>query len=230
VAAPDLARAAPSIARFPRLALLELRLADDAGLEAALRDGACGEGVLAGRKVVRVEAASADQAKRLLSIEADFEVCVDLTKETAAWVEGLERVPARVALRQPSYERLSEAAKNDVAPLKPFLARLEPTVPVEGVPACILGRAPRTTPPTLDTTMRNVSGRLEIFRYTRRYIHDRYRTKALGCKGCSETARCDGLHINFVRAHGYAVMEPLPHPGGEVSQLPRVTGTISSQP
>jgi MoaA/NifB/PqqE/SkfB family radical SAM enzyme len=209
VAAPDLSRAAPVMSRFPALARIELRLANDAGLETALQDASRGSGPLAGRTVVRVEASSVAQAERLLAIDAGFEVCVDLTRETAAWVESLARIPARVALRQPSYERLSEAAKNDVHPAKPFFARLDPSVPVEGVPACILGRTPRPTPPTLDTTMRTVEGRLEIFRYTRRYINDRYRTKALRCSQCFETGRCDGLHINYVRSHGYAVMEPL---------------------
>jgi hypothetical protein len=143
-------------------------------------------------------------------MKGDFEVCVDLTQGTAAWLETLDpaAIPGRLALRQPSYERLSEAATHDVD-LRPFFARFAKTVPVEGVPACILGRAPRERPATLDTTMRTEAGKLEIFRYTRRYIHDRYKTKSLRCRDCSETARCDGMHVNFVRAHGYKVMEPL---------------------
>jgi molybdenum cofactor biosynthesis enzyme MoaA len=241
VVAPDLASAAPVIARFPKLSHVELRLADYGGLEAALGEGLRGVGLLAGRKVVRTEAVSAEQAKELFAIDAAFEVCVDLTKDTAAWLQSLERIPAaRLALRQPSYERLSEAARNDVE-LRPFFAQFDRAVPVEGVPACILGRTPRPAPPTLDTTMRNASGRLEIFRYTRRYIHDRYRTKALRCASCSETARCDGLHINFVRAHGYGVMEPMlpalavqaspaSSQEADVEVTSRTTGAISSQP
>lgn len=235
VAAPDLGRAAGVIARFPRLSRVELRLADHAGLGEALDRAATGEGPLAGRQLTRVEASTSVQARALLAIEGDFEVCVDLTKETAAWLATFGKAPGRLALRQPSYERLSEAAANDVD-LRPFLARLDPSVPVEGVPACILGRLPRTIAPTLDTTMRRADGRLEIFRFTRRYIDDRYRTKAQRCADCTENERCDGLHINSVRAQGYAVMQPLcvepaeRQDGDAAGPASRATGTISFQP
>jgi hypothetical protein len=213
VAARDMAEALPVLARFPKLVDVELRLRDYAGLDEALAAGKRGEGPLAGRRLVRAEAQGATQGKALLAMKGDFEVCVDLTKGTAAWLETLDpaAMPARLALRQPSYERLSEAAANDVD-LRAFFARFSDAiraVPVEGVPMCILGRSPRERPATLDTTMRTASGELEIFRYTRRYIHDRYRTKSLRCNDCSEKARCDGMHVNFVRAHGYEVMKPL---------------------
>ena len=82
-------------------------------------------------------------------------------------------------------------------------------MPVEGVPACILGRTPRSEPPTLDTAMMRPDGRLEIFRYTRRYILDGYRSKSLRCRRCVHDGECEGLHINQVRAHGYAWLEPV---------------------
>jgi hypothetical protein len=50
---------------------------------------------------------------------------------------------------------------------------------------------------------------VEIFRYTRRYILDGYYTKSLRCKSCIHDAECQGMHINYVRAHGYAVMQPI---------------------
>jgi CDGSH-type Zn-finger protein len=58
--------------------------------------------------------------------------------------------------------------------------------------------------------MMTEEGSLEIFRYTRRYVVTGYRTKSLRCGTCVESPRCDGLHINTVRAHGYAWMRPLP--------------------
>ncbi len=210
VAAKDLPEAAAVLVRFPKLVDVELRLRDYAGLEEALAAAERGEGPLGGRRLVRVEAQGATQGKTLLAMKGDFEVCVDLTQGTAAWLDTFDAaaIPGRLTLRQPSYERLSEAATHDVD-LRPFFARFAKTVPVEGVPTCILGRAPRERPATLDTTMRTEAGKLEIFRYTRRYIHDRYKTKSLRCRDCSETSRCDGMHVNFVRAHGYKVMEPL---------------------
>jgi molybdenum cofactor biosynthesis enzyme MoaA len=232
VVAPDLAGAAESIARFPGLGRIELRLGDYAELAAAVARGREGQGPLAGRRVTRAEAATAAQARELLAIDGDFEVCVDLTGETAAWLDALDRPSSRLALRQPSYEKLSEAAQADVD-LHAFFARFTARVPVEGVPPCALGRLPRPRPATLDTAMRDASGRLEIFRYTRRYVHERYLTKSLRCAGCAETDRCDGMHVNFVRAHGYAVMRPLPGRLGDqdaVGGADRVTGAISSHP
>lgn len=236
VVAPDLARAIPALERFPALTRIELRLGDYAGLAEAVASAASGSGPLANRQLVRAEAISTAQARALLAIDAGFEVCVDLTRDTAAWLETLERPPSRLALRQPSYERLSEAATRDVD-LRSFFARFDAGVPVEGVPACALGHAPRVRPAVLDTAMRDASGRLEIFRYTRRYIQESYRTKSLRCAACSETSRCDGMHVNFVRAHGYEVMQPLAQSPQETGVAvgpsdasPRATGTISSQP
>ncbi|MEO5728402.1 MAG: radical SAM protein, partial [Byssovorax sp.] len=89
-------------------------------------------------------------------------------------------------------------------------------VPVEDVPECILGRAPRERPAVLDTAMLSKDGRVEIFRYARRYLREHYKTKSLRCRSCARDATCDGMHVNFVRAHGYAVMQPVP-PGASVA-------------
>jgi MoaA/NifB/PqqE/SkfB family radical SAM enzyme len=201
VCAPGIPQAAALVARYPGLRRVELELEDYAGLEAA-RTGA-----LAGRELVRVGARTRAQAEALLAVDASFEVTVDLTKETAEWLLSLEAVPARLALRQPNYERLTEASANDVD-LRSFFARFEhDAVPVDNVPACILGRAPRQERRVLDTTMMTPEGRLEIFRYTRRYILEGYRTKSLRCTECKHFDGCTGMHINYVRAHGYGVME-----------------------
>jgi hypothetical protein len=201
VVAPDVAAAAKAVARFATLARIELRLSDYAGLTPTS---------FAGRTLVRAEASTVVQAKELLAIDADFEVCVDLTKETVAWLAAMSQdsVPARLALRQPTYERVTGSVEHD-ADLAPFFARFSRGVPVEGVPVCILGRAPRERRRVLDTAMRGADGQLEIFRYTRRYILEGYRTKSLRCADCRENARCDGLHINYVRAHGYSAMQPV---------------------
>jgi hypothetical protein len=152
---------------------------------------------------------TAEQAQALLADGFDFEVVVLLTQGTEPLLLSLdERALSRVALRQPSYERLTEAGENDVD-LRDFFGRFKHPVPVEDVPACIAGRPPRARPRTLDTSMMTADGKLEIFRYARRYILEGYRTKSLRCGECRENQRCDGLHINHVRAHGYAVMAPI---------------------
>jgi len=202
VCAPSVARALEQVARFPRLVQVDLELEDYAGLSEALG------GALQGRTVTRVAATTPAQAVELLAIDAPFEVTLALTRETAAWLLSLAEVPARIALRQPNYERLTEASANDVD-LRDFFARFTHEVPVDNVPACILGREPRAPRALLDTAMMTPAGRLEIFRYTRRYILEAYRTKSLRCTTCAHFEECDGMHVNYVRAHGYGVMQPV---------------------
>ncbi len=46
-------------------------------------------------------------------------------------------------------------------------------------------------------------------RYTERYIAAGYRTKSRRCRTCRFDATCSGVHINYVRAHGYRVLQPV---------------------
>jgi MoaA/NifB/PqqE/SkfB family radical SAM enzyme len=217
VRAPDLARARPVLARFPHLARLELELADGDGLAAALD----GDGRLDGREVVRVIAGGAAEAEALLEIPAAFEVVVRLNRETAAWLLSLPAAPPRLVLLQPTYERSTEAAAQDVD-VADFFARFRLPVPVEGLPACVTGHPERARPDTLDAAMLDAGGRPEIFRYAKRYILAHYRTKSLRCRGCAHDAGCRGLHVNQVRAHGYRLMVPVPASGA--------AGTVTSSP
>lgn len=204
VVAPDVARALEAARPYDFTTRIELELAEYAGLPEALD----AEGRIGGRTLVRAVTADRMQAERLLAIDADFEVLVLLTRETADWLLERDDVPPRLALRQPNYERLTEAGAHDVD-LSEFFARFTADVPVENVAACILGRPPRPRPATLDTSMMRPDGRLEIFRYTRRYILDRYYAKSLRCTGCAHASRCDGMHINWIRAHGFAPLQPV---------------------
>jgi hypothetical protein len=207
VRAPDLTRARAAVARLPHLTALELELDDAAGLAEALD----ADGRLDGRRVRRAVAATAAQAEGLLAIPAGFEVAVRLDRHTAPWLLALAGPSPRLVLLQPTYERLTEAADAAVD-LHDFFARFRHPVPVEGLPACVTGRAERARPDTLDTAMLDGDGRLEIFRYARRYVLEHYRTKSLRCRACVHDGDCRGLHVNQVRAHGYGVMRPVPAP------------------
>ncbi len=198
IRAPDLARARTAMAAFPHIGALELELEDISGISQ----------MVDGRTVRRVVTSRAADAAKLLALDATFEVVVELRRENEAWLLSLGDPPARLVVRQPTYERLTEAEAQDLD-LRAFFGRFSKTVPVEGVPACISGRVPREPASVLDTTMMSTDGRVEIFRYARRYLLDHYRTKSLRCQACAHDATCDGLHVNFVRAHGYAVMEPV---------------------
>ncbi len=203
VVAPNLARARAAAAEYERVPAIALELADYAGLAEALVDG-----MLDGRVLERTVAASVAQAEALLAMDAAFEVLVLLDRDTGRWLLELPAIPARVALRQPTYERMTDAEARDVD-FAPFFAALPTTVPVDDLPACVLGRAPRSARATLDTAMMAPDGRVEIFRYARRYILDRYYAKSLRCTGCKHTGSCRGMHVNQVRAHGFSLMQPI---------------------
>jgi hypothetical protein len=61
----------------------------------------------------------------------------------------------------------------------------------------------------LDTAQLEPDGRLEIFRYARRFIASHYRVKSRRCRGCVHDPTCEGLHVNYVRAHGFSGMQPV---------------------
>jgi MoaA/NifB/PqqE/SkfB family radical SAM enzyme len=201
--APDLARARAALAAWPGIARVELELADWSGVVGDELDG---------RVLTRVVVATAEDAARLLALDARFEVHVLLDRATAPWLLSLAAPSPRLSVGQPTYERLTEAAARDVD-LRAFFSRFHSQVPVEEVPACVSGRAPRPRPPILDTAMRGPDGRVEIFRFTRRYILDGYYTKSLRCRECVHDRECHGLHINFARAHGYGLLAPVRAPG-----------------
>ncbi len=204
VRAPDLSTALAALAPFGGASEIELELDDYTDLPARLQD----DDRLPGARLVRATAANVAHAEALLAIDASFEVEVLLTRENGEWLLALDSIPSRLSLRQPTYERLTEAEANDLD-LPSFFRRFRAEVPVEGVVACILGREPRRAPPTLDAAMMAQDGRLEIFRYTRRYVLSGYTSKSLRCRGCVHDASCDGLHINQVRAHGYRWLSPV---------------------
>lgn len=203
VRAPTLDAAMDALGTFDEIGALELELDDYAGFATDIRDR-----LPKGARLARVTASSAAQAEVLLAMEGDFEVEVLLTRETGAWLEALTSISPRLSLRQPTYERVTEASERDLD-LPAFFDRFRTALPVEGVPACILGRAPRRPPETLDAAMMRPDGHIEIFRYTKRYILDGYRTKSRRCRDCAYEPECDGLHINQVRAHGYGWLHPV---------------------
>lgn len=200
----DIPRAREVLRRFPGVRDLDLSLVDDTGLAEALAP----DGTLDGRHLLRVRAWAPERAQALLALPYSFEVLVALSTLTAPWLLSLAQAPARLALVQPTYERLSESARLDVD-LRAFFQRFTHPVPVEAVPACVTGRAPRPQPPTLDATMHQPDGQLEVFRFTRRYILDHYRTRSLRCRPCVHHDRCEGVQINYVRAHGYGLLQPV---------------------
>ena len=215
---PDVAHAQADAERvdalFAGLTKLELELRDYAGLADALAL-ADGEATLLGRTLTRVVVRTPQDAQAMLALDASFEVCVELSRDVEAWLLDIatqDQAPARLALRQPTYERQTESAERDLD-LPTFFSQFRGSavdgVPVDDVPSCVIGRPARPRPEFLDTSMMNLDGKLEIFRYIKRYILDRYWRKSLRCKTCVYAQSCRGMHISYIRAHGFALMQPV---------------------
>lgn len=204
VVARDLAAAKPLIERADSEALwLELESWD--GIESAYADGRVHERALE-RCYVRTEA----DLQRLLALPGDFDIAVIATKATEAALARLGPASSRLIVVQPNYDRVTEQHRNDVSDLRALCASLPADVRTENIPPCIGGRQPEVAGTTLDAGMLGADARIDMGRYTQRYIADRYYTKSRRCKSCRHDATCSGVHINFVRAHRYAALEPLP--------------------
>jgi MoaA/NifB/PqqE/SkfB family radical SAM enzyme len=186
---------------------LRLQLDDYEGLAAALEGD-----LLWGKRLMQAVAATPEQLTGLLAIEGSFEVVTLLTQRTAAALLALPELPQRLVLRQPNHELVTEARAHDVD-LPTFFRQLGRPVPTENITPCLApGAAPRDLadrPVTLDTAALADDGRIQMTSYTRRYILQNFYTKSLRCKECVHSESCRGMHITWVRAHGYAPLQPL---------------------
>jgi len=45
--------------------------------------------------------------------------------------------------------------------------------------------------------------------YTKKYIKNLYRKKALSCKACKYFKTCEWIHINFIRAYWFSILKPI---------------------
>ncbi|MBX7081720.1 MAG: radical SAM protein [Nannocystaceae bacterium] len=191
---------------------LELELDTIAGLLEALD----GDGRLDGATIERVHARDEAQARALLASPHRFEVLASIDRGLARWLDALPAAapwPERLALVQPDRALASEAAAHDVPPAWFAAAAARwPDAPVEGVAPCILGRAPRPGPSTLDTAMLTPAGQLEIGRYAARFVAANDRVKSLRCRACALDGHCGGMAVNWVRAHGFGAMQPIAAP------------------
>ncbi len=197
---------AEAIARAAVPVELELELDDYTG-NVAPHDG----DALFGKRLVRAYASTPAAAELLLGVGKAFEVVVFISKETISFVRASDPPPARLALAQPDHDLASDAIANDVD-LAAFFAAYRHLVPVENVPACLLGRAPRPAPRVLDLAMLGADARVDMPAFTRRFVAEGFRTKAVRCASCAENDRCRGVHVNWVRAHGFAPLTPLSKP------------------
>ncbi|MRG93501.1 radical SAM protein [Polyangium spumosum] len=203
IVATNLAEAAALAAKAAPGAIT-LELASYEGLSGALSP----EGQLFGKQLVACYTDDPAAIEPLLGIAGPFEVRAFLTKATEAVIRRLEPPPKNLVLVQKNYDLVSDAHANDVD-TKSFFATYPHMIPVENVPACLAGRPVRTAPRTLDLAMLGADARIDMTEFTKRYVADGFYTKALRCKDCRENASCRGVHVNWVRAHGFGALEPM---------------------
>ena len=171
------------------------------------------DGTVFGKKLERCYVATAAELERLLGVPADFTVAVYVTRETAAALAALGDVPDRVMVVQKNYDRVTANRRNDVPDLRAFCSTLPESTVTENIPPCIGGRLPEDQGKKLDAAVLGVDARVDMAKYANRYIAERFFTKSRRCKTCVHFATCPGVHINFVRAHGYAPLQPIESPG-----------------
>ena len=82
-------------------------------------------------------------------------------------------------------------------------------VAIEDFPPCITGhRALGPAPEYVDLHVVDEKGRLDPDRYVAVYLREGYRIYSLRCQECPQRRTCPGLHVNLIRAQGFAVMRP----------------------
>lgn len=203
VVAPNL-ELAEALVRSVTADALELELGSYDGLAEALGEGT----TLFGKRLVRCDTPSARELMTLLGLAASFDVGALLTRETEPAIRALGVPSERLILIQRNYDRVSEARERDVD-LPAFFASYPCSVRVENVPACIAGRPTQVPARTLDLAMLGPDARVDMSAYTRRFIADGFYTKALRCRHCALDASCRGVHVNWVRAHGFDALAPI---------------------
>ncbi|MEB2312605.1 MAG: radical SAM protein [Sorangiineae bacterium] len=192
------------LAKLAKAPALWLELTDYTGLANAL----AGDGTLGGKHLERCYVSSCEELTRLVEVPGDFTVAVYANKGTADALRRLGSTAPRLIVVQPNYERVTEQRRNDVD-VRALLAALPPEVETENIPPCIGGREPLAIGSALDAGMLGLDAKLEMTHFTHRFVADRFYTKSRRCQTCKYDSTCPGVHINFVRAHGYAALEPV---------------------
>jgi len=221
----SLARAAAR--QLPGAALI-LECDDYDGLVDELRTG-----VLDGKRVARVYAPTPRALSQLLGAGAAVQIVAYLSW---AMVERLVAEPAlapQLVLAARNHPHASEAAAWD-ADFERWLVASLGARRVENLPPCLGGALGHDLGAVLDVRMlrrgaassllpgsdparplvdrgRGSGGHIEaldVLGCVDEFVREHFYVKSLRCAACAWTADCRGAHINFVRAHGFALLQP----------------------
>ncbi len=146
---------------------------------------------------------------------------VRLDQALAAWLLArpatLQAFRGRLVASLRNHEFLSESQASDPTPAT--LRKLaDAGVRLANVPRCVTGKESEPhTHELLDASMLDRGGDIDLDRYVHHYIGHEYYARSLRCYRCAEQDHCRGMHVNYLRNHGFKVLRPL---DGEGKELP----------
>ena len=136
---------------------------------------------------------------------------IDENPETIAPWTAKELLLAELA----NFEYMSAVKANGVGP-DALMKLRDNGLRLVNVPACLGGsRVEEGAHYELSRDLVDAQGNLGVTPYVQRYIEGEYYKKSLRCKGCALYETCRGMHISYLRAHGFGVLKPIASPSEE---------------
>lgn len=182
---------------------LRLRLKDLASLASSISPDGSLHGVPVDAVIVSTPAGIDDA----LALPDRIDVVVELDTRTAAHLRALPEHAPRFVVTQPAHDRIADALAADVD-LPSWFRDLPFLVRTESIAPCLSGILPEPCVEALDMDAFDDDGHLDAGRFVSVFIRHGFMTRSLRCNTCSQRMSCRGMHINWVRAHGYALMRP----------------------
>ena len=173
------------------------------------------------KRVVASSVATLETALAAAPPSNGAELEVRLDAATSAWLlEQAERLDpwiqaGRIVANLPNFEYVSEERDNGVTP-ETLTALAAAGYRMMNVAACIAGsQGEPGGHHELARGMLDAQGNMQVSEYVQRYIMGEYYRKSRRCGDCALTSTCRGMHINFLRSHGFRVLNPVEAAAGE---------------
>jgi hypothetical protein len=138
---------------------------------------------------------------------------VVLNQETMpALLENLSFVKehaSRLIFTLRNHEYVSESRSTDPTPED--IAKLATVAHrFRNLPECVTGHAPEGSDrKILDSHIVDSKGLMDLDAYVHHYVVEEYYSKSRRCGDCIKKDDCEGLHINYLRNHGYKMCAPI---------------------
>lgn len=164
------------------------------------------EARLGGTAVKEVVVTRPDQLKEALTCSS-VDVVIELNRLTAPCLSSLAPHAQRLVLEQPSYERLTDAVDRDVD-LRALLVGLGYSVRTRRIAPCLSGGALARPKDVFDTGVLRSDGTIDPQLLTSHYVRESFHARSLRCGACVWKDACPGMHLNWLRAHGFGALDP----------------------